>query len=381
VASLFCAAQKKRPKLLADIPFIPFVGGVIAIEAKLDTSSQPLTFILDTGSGGISLDSATCSHLHLSPRLTDTVVTGIAGKRRVSYVFNKTLMIDTLKITGLNMHISDYSDVSSIYGQKIDGIIGYSFFNRFIVQVNFDTSRIKIFAPGRMDYGNKGTLLSPAFNSLIMQRATVRDHRKVSFPFYMDTGAGLCILLSKKFQEDSTIISPKRRPVIIQAEGLGGKKLMELTVVRQVKIGPYKFRNVPAYLYDDEQNITAYPFTGGLIGNDLMRRFNLTFNYGEKEMYIEPNTHYFDEFDYAYTGLSIYDVNDGIFVEDIVENSPAAKAGLLLNDEIISINSNFSGKIGQYANLLQKAKEKVEIIVRRKGQLQIIALYPISILR
>lgn len=279
------------------------------------------------------------------------------------------------------MHINDYSDISSVYGQKIDGIIGYAFFSRFIVQVNFDTTRIRIFAPGKMEYGNKGTLLRPSFNSLIMQRAIVRDHRKVGFPFYMDTGAGLCILLSRRLQDDSMVISPKRRPVITQAEGLGGKKLMELTVVKQVKIGPYKFRNVPAYLYDDEQNITAYPFTGGLIGNDLMRRFNITFNYGEREVYIEPNTHYYDEFDYAYTGLSLYDINDGIFIEDIVEKSPAAKAGLRVNDEIIAIGNNFSGKIGQYSNLLQKAKEKVDLIIRRKGELLTITMYPISILR
>jgi hypothetical protein len=367
--------------LLADIPFTPFVGGVIAVEARLDTNSQPLTFILDTGSGGISLDSATCSHLHLSPRLTDTTITGIAGRKKVPYVFDRTLRMGGLVITGLNMHINDYADMSSVYGQKIDGIIGYAFFSRFIVQIDFDTSRIKIFAPGKMAYGSKGVLLRPAFSSLIMQRVTVKDNRKVSFPFYMDTGAGLCVLLSRQFQEDSDIVSSKRRPVVIQAEGLGGKKLMQLTVVKQVRLGPYKFSNVPAYLYDDEQNITSYPFTGGLIGNELLRRFNLTFNYGEREVFIEPNTHFNDDFDYAYTGLSLYDINDGIFVEDIIENSPAAKAGLLINDEVIAVNSNFSGKIGQYSNLLQKEKEKVELIIRRKGGLQIIIIKPTSILR
>ena len=197
----------------------------------------------------------------------------------------------------------------------------------------------------------------------------------------MDTGAGLCILLSRQFKEDSNIVLSKRRPVTIQAEGLGGKKLMQLTVVKQVKLGPYKFSNVPVYLYDDEQNITSYPFTGGLIGNELLRRFNLTFNYGEREVFIEPNTHFRDDFDYAYTGLSLYDINDGIFVEDIIENSPAAKAGLLISDEVIAVNNNFSGKIAQYSNLLQKAKEKVELIIRRKGALQIVIIKPTSILR
>ncbi len=29
-------------------------------------------------------------------------------------------------------------------------------------------------------------------------------------------------------------------------------------------------------------NVTAYPFLGGLMGNDMMRRFNIVFNYPEK---------------------------------------------------------------------------------------------------
>ena len=37
-------------------------------------------------------------------------------------------------------------------------------------------------------------------------------------------------------------------------EGLGGKIDMELTVTTEVKVGPYRFRNVPTYIFDDENN-------------------------------------------------------------------------------------------------------------------------------
>jgi hypothetical protein len=37
----------------------------------------------------------------------------------------------------------------------------------------------------------------------------------------------------------------KAVPVATQAEGLGGKMLMKLTTVKEVNIGPYKFKDVP----------------------------------------------------------------------------------------------------------------------------------------
>ena len=69
-----------------------------------------------------------------------------------------------------------------------------------------------------------------------------------------------------------------------------GKLQMRLTLIKEVRIGPYKFRSVPTYLYKDDYNVTSYPFTGGLLGNDLLRRFNMIFNYPNREIHLLPNT-------------------------------------------------------------------------------------------
>ena len=346
----------------------------------MDTSTKPLTFILDTGSGGISLDSTTCAMLHIQPRQTDTTISGIGGKKRVCYIFNQKLHIGTLETDSLDFYINDYSALTAVYGEKIDGIIGYSFFNRYIIHVDFDTARIRIYKPGKMLYGG-GIVLTPEFNYLPIQEIYVRDNRKIHFPFYMDSGAGLSLLVSDRFAKDSSIILPRRKPVLIQTEGLGGKKNMQLTVVKQVRLGPYRFIDVPTYIYDDSMNITQYPFTGGLLGNDIMRRFNITYNYPKREIHIVPNTHFNDDFDYAYTGITLYNVNEGVFIENIIPGSPAALGGLREEDEIIGINKNFSGKIQQYVNQLQKAKEKIELIIKRNKQFEMITIEPESILR
>jgi predicted metalloprotease with PDZ domain len=154
----------------------------------------------------------------------------------------------------------------------------------------------------------------------------------------------------------------------IEVQGLGGKKRMQLTIMKEVNIGSYKFRQVPTYILDDEFNILAYPRLGGLIGNDILRRFNLIINYPQKEIHLCPNSHFRDPFDYSYTGMTMYDVNGAVVVDDIIEGSPADKSGLQNGDVIMAINNNFSAHIEVYKNLLQKTAEKIEILVTRNNR-------------
>src|ERR1017187_6859442 len=58
-------------KLITQVPFTTFTGGVVVIRAQLVGYPDTLNFIMDTGSGGISLDSITCIRLNITPVLTD----------------------------------------------------------------------------------------------------------------------------------------------------------------------------------------------------------------------------------------------------------------------------------------------------------------------
>jgi len=352
----------------------------MVIKACFENVKDSMNFILDTGSGGISLDSATCKEFNIPTFKTDTIITGIAGVRKVHFVFDKSLKVPGLTVSGLNFHINDYDILSSVYGEKIDGIIGYSFFSRYIVKIDFDSLRIEIYSPGKFSYPAKGTLLHPIFTSLPIQYLQIKDKIKMPFNFYFDTGAGLCFLMSEQFAKDSAILLKKRKPLVTQAEGMGGMLKMRLTVVKEVKIGPYRFRKVPTYLYEDDNNITSYPFTGGLIGNELLRRFNLIFNYPQREIYLQPNGHYDDQFDYAYTGLGIYYIDEKVIVVDVIPNSPGEKSGFKPDDEIISIGNNFSKNIQQYKNLLQTPNETFKVIVKRGKDLKELTIKPKSIL-
>jgi len=298
------ATQKdKEPKPITSFYFIQLYGGVIIVRATVDNYADTLHFILDTGSGGISLDSASAMALGIPTQQSERTIRGIAGIRQVRFAYNHQLNLPGLSVDSLDFHINDYEMLSGVYGIKVDGIIGFSFLRRYVLQVNFDEHKITVFPPGKFSYPKGGSMLRPAISALPMQFAYVSDNREMYNRFFLDTGAGLCLLLSQQVVDDSAIFKPDRQMYSAVAEGLGGKTTMKMTVARQFKLGKYRFKNMPVFIFDDVYNVTSYPFLGGLIGNDLLRRFNLTINYSRSEFHLLPNKSFREAFDYAYTGL------------------------------------------------------------------------------
>lgn len=356
-------------------------GGVILVRAGVNDYADSLNFILDTGSGGISLDSATVEELGIPITPSEKTLKGIGGVRKVSFLNNAMLRLPGLSVENLNFHVNDYGILTSVYGIKIDGIIGYSFFSRYIVNINYDFLQINVFSKGDYSYPTAGVLLTPMFTAIPMQTLQFTDSRKFIQRFYLDTGAGLNFLLSESYLNDSTVLKKRRKPpVVTQAEGVGGKMSMRLTTIKQLKVGPYRFRHVPTFLFKDEFNVTNYPFLGGLLGNDILRRFNITFNYAKQQVHIVPNLHFKDEFDYAYSGLSMYYIGDKIIVDDVVSGSPAEKAGFKRDDVVIAINNNTSNNIQEYKTIMQTLGQKLKFLVIRDGTPLMLSMKPISIL-
>lgn len=354
---------------ITKVPFTQLTGGIVIMQAKLEDFPDTLNFILDTGSSGISLDSTTVDYLKLKPTPSDRTIRGIAGIRKVSFLYNQKLHFPGLTVDSLNFHINDYTILTAVYGERIDGIIGYSVLSRYIVKVDYDSMRIIFCTKGTIRYPRGGYLLKPTINQLISQPLRLRDEKTIYSRFLYDMGAGLCMLLSKEFAEDSNFLSKKKKRFIKEGEGLGGKIDMELMVMREVKIGPYKFRNVPTFIFDDENNVTSYPYMGGLIGNDILRRFNVILNYPKGDIFIIPNRHFNETFDYSYSGIELYFINGLIIIGDVAKGSPGEAAGLKEGDEIIAINKNFSQNLNQYKIALQVPGEKVKIVFRRDGRL------------
>jgi hypothetical protein len=356
-------------RFITRFPFKQLTGGVVLLQARFEAYPDTLNFILDTGSGGISLDSLTVEYFKLKPEASDRTIRGIAGIRNVSFLYHRKLHFPGLTIDSLNFHVNDYGVLTAVYGEQIDGIIGYSVLSRYILKINFDSTHIEFWTPGAMKYPKGGYLFRPLITTLPVQSARVKDEQTINARFLYDMGAGLNMLLTTDFIEDSALLSSKRKMWVKEAEGLGGKIDMHMTVIKEVKLGPYRFRNVPVYVFDDAYNVTSYPYMGGLIGNDLLRRFNVILNYQRRDFHLTPNTHYNDPFDYSYSGVELYYIDGVIVLGDVAKGSPAEKAGLKEGDVVVAVNKNFTQNLQLMKAALQSSGENIKMIIKRNGQL------------
>lgn len=361
-------------RTLTVLPFSLAAESVVLIKGVLVGHPDTLLFILDTGSSGISLDSTTASALGLVPVESDINIRGIAGVRKAEFLYNKELELNGLVVDSLNFHINDYEFLSYTYGTQIDGVIGYSLFSRYILKIDYDVREIEICSQGPIRYPRGGHVLRPFIRTLPVQPARVRDHHRITTRFLFDIGAGLSLVLSRDFEQDSALIRKSRKRFPVEAHGVGGKFAMEMTLVKDFRLGPYRFRKVPTMVFDDEFNVTSYPYLGGLIGNQILKRFNVILNYERREIHLKPNNLYREPFDYSYSGMELYYINGIIMVGSIVKGSPADSAGIKEGDIVIAINNNASQDFVQYKKALMTAKKQLKLILKRDGTLMEVKL-------
>jgi hypothetical protein len=71
----------------------------------------------------------------------------------------------------------------------------------------------------------------------------------------------------------------------------GGGETQDLLIgtLDELDVGPFKFYGVRADVMGGFQGFAASRLTQGLIGNLMLRRFNMTFDYRDNKLYLELN--------------------------------------------------------------------------------------------
>lgn len=339
---------------LAVFPFQELTGGVILVKIAVDNFKDSLNFIFDTGNTGLSIDSTTAKELGLNIVATNKVIRGIAGEKPAKFTYQHFIHFPGWNAGSYDMHISDYGLFEQVYGQRIDGIIGFSFFEKYIIKINYDKHIIECYAPGANVYPNGGYFLPINLYKFPVNMVQLEGQSVVDSKTIFDLGAGLNYLMSKQLLNDMPILPIPTKFYPTQVEGFGGKKVIDLTVVQKLTLGKYIFKKIPIHVFDDESNILNYPNLGGILGSDILRRFNIVLDYPAKKIHIKPNTHFRDRFDYHYSGMSFYMIDGSITITDIIKGSPGAFYGFEVDDIVVAIDD-------QLVFNLQALKDKMEL--------------------
>lgn len=99
-----------------------------------------------------------------------------------------------------------------------------------------------------------------------------------------------------------------------------------------MKIGKFQMNDVLCAFpdYDDVAAKVPAISRNGSIGNIILKRFHVVFDYARETMYLKPNSTFKDPFERDMSGMEIASVGknyEAIVITRIEKHSPAEKAG------------------------------------------------------
>jgi hypothetical protein len=323
---------------LATIPF-ELYGNQIFVRVRVN-NSEPLWFVVDSGAGGWIVDHAHAIQLGLHLEQETAQGTGAgSGTYDVSYVKDVTFSLSEFKIPVPLIGVIDLSNNKSQVGRAIEGLVGYDFFEKFVVEVDYETRVIRLFDPKTYHYSGVGESIpiivdTEARNPFLMAEITVPGSAPQSRKLLIDTGSNDAL--------DDGMIAQSTGPRLEIVSGVGLGKEFKSIAGRVSRLG------LGGVTFDDVGG-----GAGGvaLIGGEILRRFTVIFDFAHAHMILEPNQHLKDTFLWDASGFSLRLVPESgdFLAHSVLQGSPASEAGLREGDVIRSID----GLSSQYLTLHQ----------------------------
>ncbi len=366
---------------------IPFQlhSNLIIVQVRVN-DSDTLHFILDTGvSHTIITDPAALDKKSL--KMTRKIKLTGAGEGKnlsASVAIDNTLSMGALRAAHHNVVIldEDVLKLSEYVGTPVDGIFGYEIFANFVVNIDFQAREITLTAPPKYRYRkSKGDRYPITIHDtkVYTDALSVYDGEK-SLPLrvILDTGAGHALLLDRS-RSTATMPMPEKSIRAQLGRGLNGVIHGSMGRIEKIKFGRYELDDVLASFPDSTSfgvKLVNMPERQGNVGCELLRRFNVTFNYRDQYVVMKPNKRAMRErFEHDMSGMELRAKGEDYrkyFVDHVTTGSPAYVAGLQEGDELMFVNNTSTNEltISDIYKVLQRGEGRVvTLLVRREGRI------------
>ncbi len=153
--------------------------------------------------------------------------------------------------------------------------------------------------------------------------------------------------------------------------------------LKNFDLGWCQLTNVPIRLNRSAYFKKAFHDGIGHIGNALLKRFNIVFDYQNNVSYWKPNYSFVEEFASVYSGLVLKTdlAEERVLIRHVFTDSPAARAGFSENDEIVMIDDVHTvGRPHEEVNtLLTQTASPIQVVVRRNDHFKTLQLQPVGL--
>jgi predicted aspartyl protease len=357
VISLNVAAQQSRKGATARksqrrVPTARFASGksALSIPLEIDNSiilvrvrvnnSKPLKFNFDTGASLSVINSERAAELGLKPE-GKAIGNATGGVIQGSFVRGVSLSVQGAEVSNQLAGIFSFGAVSCF---EMDGVIGYDFIKQFVVELDYQNKTLNLYDPRTYTYNGKGEVIPI---SLAGRTPTVRTkiflegREAVEGQLEVDTGADSTLVINSPFVAKQRLLAALTKTLQGSTVGAGGEQELIMGRIKAVQLGRFVFDNPIIGLSRDTEGSGASEKNDGLIGGEILRRFKVILDYSRNRMILEPNSNFSDPYENDMSGFAVAsDEADckAMKVESVMENSPAAEAGLQPGDIITAID-------------------------------------------
>jgi hypothetical protein len=326
---------------------IPFelINNLIVIPVYINNKG-PFNFILDTGVGPMIITNPALIDSLALANLRQIKIFGFGeGEEIFAYATrSSTITIGNALAENLPTFVlkEDLFNLSSYIGKEISGLIGYDFFSNFIVKINYPAQSLSVYSKkSRRLRGEKIPIVlinnKPHLDAVVQPEGS----GKIPVKLIIDCGASHAISLEK--YNEIAFRPPSVHIVGNLGVGLSGKISGFIGRAPSLAIGRFVFKNVLASFPAPNEAAAKVVFKerNGNLGAEILKRFNVTFDYRNNVMYLQKNGFFARPFEHDMTGIEFFigsEPSRTYFIGRIEPGSPAENLDFHTGDQIVSIN-------------------------------------------
>ena len=287
-------------------------------------------------------------------------------------------------------------------GIPVNGIIGYSFFKNYPVQIDYLSKKITIYNDENLFRRKTRNFqkfpITLELSKPYLYADVEMTHERKNSKLLIDLGNSDAVWLFPTLIKDFVYNRPNIDDYL--GRGFNGNIFGKRSRIHGLYLGKFSFSK-PLVAMPDEysiQHLTLVQERKGSIGSEILRRFSVVFNYPENTLLLKANKHYNDPFLFNKSGLDIK--HDGMnWEQDLVKvqtkqkeqtgeqvysaqqdflyrfvlkpqfsiagcrkESPCEKAGIRKGDQLLTINGKKASELSlEKINTFLKAEEGIYI--------------------
>lgn len=251
---------------------------IIFLPVRLN-GSKPLSFVLDSGSARMLVDRTVANNLGLKSTGSGSMQGAGAGRVPIEFIRGVNIGLPGLESANYEFSTIDLQPLQGSLGVKVDGILGYELFRRFVVTVDYASKILTVTLPTAFQPGDSAQSLPLELRNkwafvrgdlVLPGPVTVQDN------FMVDSGSGDSV--------DHPIVMKLQSRVSAESGiGLGTAVQGATAQATCFKLGRSSVPNPTVSCCGGTED------TSKLIGNGVLKFFTVSFDYPSSRLLITPN--------------------------------------------------------------------------------------------